>query len=54
MPIWHVLRRPAITALLVTAEGDMKVLEVDAQTWEISGDTFVRAFPRVLEITDDG
>ena len=31
----------------------MKLVEVDASSWQITGSTFLRAFPRVLAITPD-
>lgn len=49
----HIAKRsPDGESIFVTVEGDMKIRELSATTWKVIRDTFVRAFPRVLAISD--
>ncbi len=48
------LRSPSGNTIYVTSEGDMKLVAVDALAWEVTAETSLLAFPRVLAVTDDG
>ena len=51
----HILMlRPDGKRLYVTSEGDMKLVEMDVTSWEITGETPLFTWPRVPAQTPDG